>query len=103
SGDIGAPNAKKYDIEAWMPGEGKYREIVSASNDTDFQARRLNIKYKDTDGKKQYANTLNSTLIAIGRALIAIIENCQTKEGSVVIPEALKPYMFGLTTIIRKK
>src|SRR3989338_1648795 len=103
SGDIGAPNAKKYDIEAWMPVEGKYREIVSASNDTDFQARRLNIKYKDTDGKKQYANTLNSTLIAIGRALIAIIENCQTKEGSVVIPEALKPYMFGLTTIIRKK
>ncbi len=101
--DIGASNAKKYDIEAWMPGEGRYREIVSASNDTDFQARRLNIKYKDKDGKKQYAHTLNSTLVAIGRALIVIMENYQTKEGSIVIPEAIKPYMFELTSISRKK
>lgn len=106
SGDIGAPNAKKYDIEAWMPGEaapdggqGRYREIVSASNDTDFQARRLNIKYKTEDGNKKYAHTLNSTLVAIGRALITIIENYQTKEGSVRIPEILHPYMFGIEDI----
>lgn len=102
SGDIGAPNAKKYDIEAWMPGEGKYREIVSASNDIDFQARRLNIKYKTEDGKKYYAHTLNSTLVAIGRALIAIMENYQTKEGNVVIPEVLKPYIFGIIAISRE-
>src|SRR3990167_9336354 len=102
SGDIGAPNAKKYDIEAWMPGEGKYREIVSASNDTDFQSRRLNIKYKDTSGNKQYAHTLNSTLVAIGRCLIAIMENYQTEEGGVRIPESVKPYMFGMGEIKRK-
>jgi len=101
SGDIGAPNAKKYDIEAWMPGQERYREVGSCSNDTDFQARRLNIKYKNTQGQKQYAHTLNNTLCALGRTMIAIIENYQTKEGSVIIPEALKPYMFGVEEIKR--
>ncbi|MEK9165730.1 MAG: serine--tRNA ligase [Patescibacteria group bacterium] len=102
SGDIGAPNAKKYDIEAWMPGQGRYREVGSCSNDTDFQARRLNIKYKNTQGQKQYAHTLNNTLCALGRTMIAICENYQTEKGSIEIPEALKPYMFGIKEISRK-
>jgi seryl-tRNA synthetase len=99
AGDIGLPNAKKYDIEAWMPGEGRYREIVSASNDTDFQARRLNIKYINDVGQKQFACTLNSTLIALGRGIIAIMENYQTEEGNIKIPAVLKPYMFGIEKI----
>jgi len=99
AGDIGAPNAKKYDIEAWMPGQGRYRELGSCSNDTDFQARRLNIKYKDENNKKQYVHTSNNTLCALGRTMIAIMENYQTQEGSVLIPEALKPYMFGIKEI----
>jgi seryl-tRNA synthetase len=99
AGDIGAPNAKKYDIEGWMAGQGRYRELGSCSNDTDFQARRLNIKYKDEKNQKQYAHTSNNTLCALGRTMIAIMENYQTKEGSVLIPEALKPYMFGIEEI----
>lgn len=102
SGDIGAPNVKKYDIEAWMPGLERYREVGSCSNDTDFQARRLNIKYKNTQGQKQYAHTLNNTLCALGRTMIAICENHQTKEGSIKIPEALLPYCFGMKEISRK-
>lgn len=101
SGDIGAPNAKKYDVEAWMPGQGRYREIVSCSNDTDFQARRLNIKYLDPAGERQFCHTLNSTLVAIGRALIAIMENYQTPDGTIIIPQVLKPYMFGIEEIKR--
>lgn len=92
TGDIGAPNAKKYDIEAWMPGQNKYRETASCSNDTDFQARRLNTKYQGTDGKKQFVHTLNNTACADLRIMIAIIENYQEKDGSVVIPDVLRPY-----------
>jgi len=103
SGDIGTPNAKKYDIEAWMPGQAKYREVVSCSNDTDFQARRLNIKYFNKHKLKEYAHTLNSTLIAIGRGIIAILENYQTELGEIIIPEILKPYMFGIEKIAAKK
>ena len=93
TGDLGAPNAKKIDLEAWMPGEGQYREVVSASNDTDFQARRLNIKYKDKKGNKKFVHTINSTAIAIGRALIAIMENYQQKDGSILVPEVLEKYL----------
>lgn len=88
TGDLGAPNAKKYDIEAWLPGEGAYREVGSNSNDTDFQARRLRIK-----SGGEYVHTLNNTACAIGRAIIAIVENYQQQDGSVDMPEVLKPYL----------
>jgi len=92
TGDIGAPNAKKYDIETWMPGQNAYRETNSCSHDTDFQARRLQCKYRDAEGKKQFVHTLNNTGCADTRTLIAIIENYQQKDGSVIIPEVLRSY-----------
>ena len=92
-GDIGMPNAKKYDFEVWMPAQDKYRELMSCSHDTDFQARRLKIRYKDEEGKVKYAHTMNNTALAIGRALIAILENYQQKDGSVKIPAALHGYL----------
>lgn len=91
-GDLGAPNAKKYDTEVWLPGQNKYRELTSCSHDTDFQARRLNIKYRKKDGSTFYIHTLNSTAAAIGRTIIAILENYQQKDGSVRIPEVLQQY-----------
>jgi seryl-tRNA synthetase len=97
TGDLGAPAYKKYDIEAWMPGKGsagEYGEITSASNCTDYQARRLNIKYKDPLLKRnQYVHTLNGTASALGRTMIAILENFQRADGSVEIPEPLKRYL----------
>jgi seryl-tRNA synthetase len=93
TGDIGAPNAKKYDIETWMPGQNKYRETHSCSNDTDFQARRLNCKFTDKDGKKKFVHTLNNTGCADLRVLIAILENYQQKDGSVIVPEVLRKWM----------
>jgi len=92
SGDLGAPAARKYDLEAWMPGQGKYREVTSTSNTTDFQARRLNIKYQDK-GKTKFVHTLNGTAFAIGRTIIAILENCQQKDGSIVIPKVLQKWV----------
>ena len=92
TGDLGAPAARKYDLEAWMPGQGKYREVTSASNATDFQARRLNIKYQDK-GKTGYVHTLNGTAFAIGRTIIAILENYQQKDGSVEIPKVLQKWI----------
>ena len=92
TGDLGAPAARKYDIEAWMPGQGKYREVTSTSNTTDFQARRLNIKY-DEKGKTKYVHTLNGTAFAIGRTIIAILENYQQKDGSVKIPKILQKWV----------
>jgi len=92
TGDLGDPAAKKLDIEAWMPGQGRYREITSCSNTTDFQARRLRIRYKDAAGDNHLAHTLNGTGVAVGRTLIAILENHQQEDGSVRIPEALVPY-----------
>jgi seryl-tRNA synthetase len=86
---------KKYDLEAWMPAQEKYREVTSCSNVWEFQSRRLGIKYRDSDGNLQYVHTLNGTVTAIGRCLIAIIENYQTENGDVVIPEVLRPYMGG--------
>ena len=92
TGDLGFPIARKYDIEAWMPGQGKYREVTSTSTTTDFQARRLNIKYQDGNEKK-YSHILNGTAFAIGRTIIAILENYQQEDGSVVVPEALRKYV----------
>lgn len=93
SGDLGNPASKKYDIEAWIPSQNKYRELTSTSNCTDFQARRSQIKYKDKDGKAQMLHTLNGTASAIGRTLIAIYENYQQADGSILIPEILRQYV----------
>ena len=100
TGDIGFASAKTYDIEVWLPSQNTYREISSCSNTEAFQARRANIKYRPAGtGKAEFAHTLNGSGLAVGRTLIAILENCQQKDGSVVIPEALRPYMGGLTEI----
>ena len=93
SGDLGDPAAKKYDIEVWMPGQNKYRETHSTSNCTDFQARRLNIRFKNKKGKLEYIHMLNGTALAMGRMIIAIMENYQQKDGSIVIPDVLQKYM----------
>ncbi len=93
TGDMGFGDARQWDIEAWLPGQNKYRETHSTSNTTDYQARGLNTKYRKSDGKTEYLHTLNGTAFAIGRTLIAIIENYQTKEGSIRIPNALSKYL----------
>jgi seryl-tRNA synthetase len=92
-GDLGLGQVKKYDIELWVPKEEKYREISSASYFHDFQTRRSNIKYKDTEGKTRYAHSLNCTAIPTPRILVSLIENYQNADGSITIPEALVPYM----------
>jgi len=93
TGDLGAMAVKKYDIEAWMPGRDDYGEVTSTSNCTDFQARNLNIKLKRKNGKMEYIHMLNGTAIATSRTPIAILENYQQEDGSVIIPEILRPYM----------
>ncbi|TSZ12223.1 Serine--tRNA ligase, mitochondrial [Bagarius yarrelli] len=96
--ELGAPAFRKYDIEAWMPGRESYGEISSASNCTDYQSRRLNILYERNDGSLKYAHTVNATACAIPRTIIALLETHQTKEGTVLIPEVLQPYL-GLKVI----
>jgi seryl-tRNA synthetase len=102
TGDMGFSSAKTYDLEVWLPSQNRFREISSCSNFEAFQARRANIKCKSEDGKRQYLHTLNGSGVAIGRTWLAILENYQQRDGSVVIPEALRPYMGGLE-IIQKK
>jgi len=97
-GDLGAPAAKKYDIEVWIPSQNTFRELTSCSNCTDFQARRSKIRYK-ADGKNEYVHTLNGTACAVGRTLVAIFENYQNADGSITIPKVLQPYMGGMTKI----
>ena len=97
----GSSAARKYDIEAWVPTQGKYRELTSTSNCTTFQARRLNTRYRDEAGKTAIAATLNGTL-ATTRWLVAILENHQQADGSVIIPKALRPYLGGLERITPK-
>lgn len=92
SGDLGAPAARKYDIEVWMPSQKRYRELTSCSTCTDFQARRLNIRHKNKEGKSELVHTLNGTGLAIGRTLIALLENHQQADGSILIPKALQKY-----------
>lgn len=92
-GDLGLGQVKKYDIELWVPKEGKYREISSASYFHDFQTRRLNIRYRGEDGKTRYAHSLNSTAIPTPRILVSLVENYQQKDGSLLIPEVLRKYM----------
>ena len=132
SHDLGAPAYRKYDVEAWMPGMGRYGEISSASNCTDYQARRLNIRYRPADdeaaaaaaaaagaegggAKKQkkgggkpkvatqFAHTLNATACAVPRMIVAILENYQQEDGTVVVPPALRPFMMGINVIRPKQ
>jgi len=93
TGDLGFASAKTYDIEVWFPSQGKYREISSCSNCTDFQARRMNTRFKDSEGKKRFVHTLNGSGLAVGRTLASILENYQQKDGSVVVPEVLRDYL----------
>lgn len=102
AGDLGAPAAKKYDIEVWIPTQGKFRELTSCSNCTDFQARRSKIRYKTAKGSNEYLHTLNGTACAMTRTLVAILENYQNADGSVTIPEVLQPYLGGKTKIEAK-
>jgi seryl-tRNA synthetase len=99
SGDTGANAAKTYDVEVWFPEQGKYREISSCSNCTDFQARRGNLRFRDANGKLHHPHTLNGSGLPIGRTLAAILENYQQADGSVKVPAALVPYMGGLDVI----
>lgn len=100
TGDIGFAAAKTYDLEVWLPGQERYREISSCSNDEDFQARRMQARMRTTDDKKpRLVHTLNGSGVAVGRALIAVMENYQTKDGRIVVPEALRPYMHGIEII----
>ena len=98
TGDLGFPAERKFDIEAWMPTQGKYREVTSTSTTGEFQARRLNIKYQEGSEKK-YTSILNGTAFAIGRTMIAILENYQQEDGSIQVPKALVPYMGGTSVI----
>ena len=99
TGDMGFASAKTYDIEVWLPGQDTYREISSCSNCEDFQARRAQIRYRKEKGKPNFVHTLNGSGLAVGRTLVAILENYQQKDGSVLIPKALRPYMGGLDRI----
>jgi len=99
TGDLGFSSAKTYDIEVWLPGQNIYREISSCSNFEDFQARRAKIRYKSGTGKTERVHTLNGSGLAVGRTVMAVMENCQRPDGTIVVPEALRPYMYGMAAI----
>ena len=102
TGDMGFASQKTYDIEVWLPGQDRYREISSCSVCGDFQARRMNARYRPADGKgTRFVHTLNGSGVAVGRALVAVLENYQNADGSVTVPEVLRPYMGGVETISR--
>jgi seryl-tRNA synthetase len=102
TGDMGFPSQKTYDIEVWLPGQNAYREISSCSVCGDFQARRMNARFKGKDGKNTFVHTLNGSGVAVGRALIAVMETYQQADGSIVVPDALAPYMGGIKKIEKK-
>jgi seryl-tRNA synthetase len=99
TGDMGFGAAKTYDLEVWLPAQNTYREISSVSNCEAFQARRLQARFKNAQGKNEWVHTLNGSGLAVGRTLVAVLENYQNANGSVTIPEALLPYMGGLTEL----
>ena len=103
TGDMGFSARKTYDIEVWLPGQDTYREISSCSVCGDFQARRMDARFRRDGGKPEYVHTLNGSGLAVGRTLIAILENYQQDDGSVAIPDALQPYMGGLTRIASRE
>jgi seryl-tRNA synthetase len=102
TGDMGFASQKTYDIEVWLPGQNMYREISSCSVCGDFQARRMNARFRGKDGKPQFVHTLNGSGVAVGRALIAVMENYQQENGAIAVPDALQPYMGGLKVIEKK-
>jgi seryl-tRNA synthetase len=102
TGDIGFASAKTYDLEVWLPGQSAYREISSLSNCEAFQARRMQARFRSAQGKNEFVHTLNGSGLAVGRTLVAVLENYQQGDGSIMVPEVLRPYMGGLTHIIRK-
>jgi seryl-tRNA synthetase len=100
SGDMGFAARKTYDLEVWLPSQDTWREISSCSNCGDFQARRMQARWRNPDtGKPELVHTLNGSGVAVGRALIAVMENCQQADGSIEVPEALRPYMAGLDRV----
>jgi seryl-tRNA synthetase len=99
AGDLGAPAAKKYDIEYWSPVDENYRELTSCSNCTDFQARNLNIRVRRKDGTTDVLHTLNGTAVSLARSLVVILENYQKSDGTLAVPEVLRPYMGGRIVI----
>jgi seryl-tRNA synthetase len=100
AGDMGFSATKTYDLEVWLPGQGKYREISSCSNFGDFQARRLQARWRNPEtGKPELAHTLNGSGLAVGRTLVAVLENYQQADGGIVIPEVLRPYMGGMDVL----
>ncbi len=99
TGDMGFSAARTYDLEVWLPGQGRYREISSCSTCTDFQARRMNARYRDADGKAAFVHTLNGSGLVVGRMMVAILENYQQEDGAVAIPEVLQPYLKGLNRL----
>jgi seryl-tRNA synthetase len=102
--DLGFSAAKTYDIEVWLPGQNLFREISSCSNFEDFQARRANIRYKTGEKEKsEFVHTLNGSGLAVGRTVVAILENYQQEDGSVIIPDALRPFMDGMTVIKKEQ
>ncbi len=101
TGDMSFSSAKTYDIDVWLPGQETYREISSCSNFADFQARRASIRYRDAEKKTRFAHTLNGSGLPLGRTLVAVLENYQQEDGSVIVPEALRPYMRGVERITR--
>lgn len=104
SGDLGFSAAKTYDLEVWLPSYNAYKEISSCSNCADFQARRANIRYREAPGAKpQFVHTLNGSGVAVGRTVAAIMENCQNEDGTITVPEVLRPYMGGLEQITARK
>ena len=100
TGDLGFSAAKTYDIEVWLPAQGAYREISSCSNCDAFQARRMQARFKNAQGKNEFVHTLNGSGLAVGRTLVAVLENFQNADGSIAIPEALRPYLGG-TSVLR--
>ena len=100
TGDMGFGARKTYDLEVWLPGQGAYREISSCSNTGDFQARRMNARFRPEGGKKtEFVHTLNGSGLAVGRTLVAVLENYQRADGSVAVPDVLAPYMGGVTEL----
>jgi len=99
SGDMGFGATKTYDLEVWVPAQNTFREISSCSNCDAFQARRMQARYKNAQGKNEFVHTLNGSGLAVGRTLVAVLENCQNADGSINVPEALRPYLGGVAML----
>jgi seryl-tRNA synthetase len=99
TGDMGFGASKTYDLEVWLPAQNTYREISSVSNCEAFQARRLQARFKNAQGKNEFVHTLNGSGLAVGRTLVAVLENYQREDGSVAVPTVLQPYMGGVTVL----